>query len=188
MGPRPKDKKTLQKPNQGDVHLLLNAKCRILQCWPRLGTFRRGTDNADYFFWKSSDSLIYTGINVSLVEAFLAHNKVKANDNTSSHIHIHLHKYKDASILWCSQQAKQLLPRGYYEEVSKFLQCFWKESVDAKKEGKLDEQEAEPIRLSLFKLILSWALDTSNIFFWTNLILPMELHGKIHQYWLTGSS
>jgi hypothetical protein len=64
-----------------------------------------------------------------------------------------------------------LLLRAYYNDIEKFLTSYRKETVDAKKEGKLDEQEADPISWPLFKLILSWALDTSNIFVWTYSIL-----------------
>jgi hypothetical protein len=98
----------------------------------------------------------------------LAHKKQKANGNTSSHVQ--LPKYHDA-ILWGSQQVKQLLPRAYYNDIEKFLPSYRKETVDAKKEGKLDEQEADLISWSLFKLILSWALDTFNTFVWTYSIL-----------------
>jgi hypothetical protein len=124
----------------------------------------------DSFYWKNSHDLIYTGINVSLVKAFFAHKKVKANGNTPSHVQ--LCKYNNA-ILWGSQEAKELLPRGYYEEVDTFLlQSFTrKETIEAKKVGKLDEQEADPISQALFQLILSWALDTWNIFAWTYSIL-----------------
>jgi hypothetical protein len=115
----------------------------------------------DFFYYKNTHDLIYTGINVQMVKAFLANKKLKANGKTSSHVQ--LRKYHDA-ILWGSQQAKQLLPRAYYDEIEKFLTSYRKETVDAKKEGKLDEQEADPITWSLFKLILSWALDTSNVF------------------------
>jgi hypothetical protein len=53
----------------------------------------------DLFHYKNTHDLIYTGINVQMVKAFLAHTKHKANDNTSSHIQ--LCKYNDA-ILWGS--------------------------------------------------------------------------------------
>ena len=72
----------------------------------------------DSFYWKNLHDLIYTGINVSMVTAFMAHKKVKVNGNTSSHVQ--LRKYNNA-LLWGSQEVKQLLPRGYYEEVDKFL-------------------------------------------------------------------
>jgi hypothetical protein len=88
----------------------------------------------DSFFWKNLHDLIYTGINVSMVKAFMAHKKVKANGNTSNHVQ--LCKCNDA-LLWGSQEVKQLLPRGYYKEVDKFLQSFRKESVDAKKKENL---------------------------------------------------
>jgi hypothetical protein len=67
-----------------------------------------------------------------MVKAFMAHKKVEANGNTSSHVQFR--KYNDA-LMWGSQAAKQLLPRGYYKKVDKFLQSFRKETVDAKKEG-----------------------------------------------------
>jgi hypothetical protein len=102
----------------------------------------------DSFHWKNSHDLIYAGLNVSLVKAFLANKKLKGNGNTSSHVQ--LRKYHDA-ILWGSQEASQLLPKDYYFEMDKFLQSYRKETVDAKKEGKLDEQEADPISWSLFK-------------------------------------
>ena len=92
----------------------------------------------DSFYWKNLYDLICTGINVSMVKAFMAHKKVKANGNTSSHVQ--LCKYNDA-LLWGSQEVKELLPRGYYEEVDKFLQSFRKETVDAKKKENLSSKK-----------------------------------------------
>jgi hypothetical protein len=73
-----------------------------------------------------------------MVKAFVAHKKVKANGNTLSHVQ--LCKY-NVFLLWGSQAAKQLLPRGYYEEVDKFLQSFRKETVDAKKKKNLTSKK-----------------------------------------------
>jgi hypothetical protein len=94
--------------------------------------------NPDSFYWKNLHDLIYTCINVSMVKAFMAHKKVKANGNTLSHVQ--LCKYNDA-LLWGSQEVKQLLPRSYYREVDKFLQSFRKETVDAKKEENLTSKK-----------------------------------------------
>jgi hypothetical protein len=153
--------------NQGDVRLLLFELQRLLRCWrPKLSEEDRVS--LDLFHYKNTHDLIYTGINVQMVKAFWAHKKQKANGNTSSHVQ--LRKYHDA-IMWGSQQAKQLLPRAYYDDIEKFLISYRKETVDAKKEGELDEQEADPISWSPFKLILSWALDTSNICVWSYSIL-----------------
>jgi hypothetical protein len=73
--------------------------------------------------------------------------------------------------MYGAQQALQLLPRGYYDKIEKFLNSFRKETIEAKKEGKLDKQEVDPISWSLFNLLLSWALP------WTLLIF---LYGHIH--------
>ena len=57
----------------------------------------------DSYFWKNTHDLIYTGINVRMVKAFLAHNKKhQVNGKTSSHVQ--LHKYSDAitAVNWLS--------------------------------------------------------------------------------------
>jgi hypothetical protein len=111
------DETKLQESNQGDVHLLLFELQRLLQYWhPRLSEADRV--NQDFFHYKNTHDLIYTGINVQMVKAFFANKKQKANGKTSSHIQIW--EYHDA-ILWGSQQAKQLLPRAYYDEIEKSL-------------------------------------------------------------------
>jgi hypothetical protein len=61
-----------------------------------------------------------------------------------------------------------------------------KETVDAKKEGKLDEQEVDPITWSHFKLILSWPWKPLPSSYGHRMDIfhsAMELHGKIRQYW-----
>jgi hypothetical protein len=81
-------------------------------------------NNRNSFFWKNKHDLLYTGINVSLVKAFLAHKKIKDDGNTSSHVQ--LHKYNDA-IMYGVKQALQLLPRGYYDKIDKFLNSLLKQ-------------------------------------------------------------
>ena len=103
-----------------------------------------------------------------MVKAFLENKKLKINRKTSSHVQ--LHKYHD-TVLWGSQQASQLLPRAYYKEIEKLLSSYRKENVVARKEGNLDKQEANPISYLLYKVILSWVLDTKNVFVWTYSIL-----------------
>jgi hypothetical protein len=46
----------------------------------------------------------------------------------------------------------------------KSFELHGKETVDAKKEGRIDEQEVDPITWSLFKILLSWAVETYNVF------------------------
>ena len=84
----------------------------------------------DSFYWKNTHDLVYTGMNVHMIKAFLANKKLKINGKTSSHIQ--LRKYHDA-VLWGSQQASSLLPRAYYEEIEKFLTSYRKVTVIARK-------------------------------------------------------
>ena len=96
----------------------------------------------DMFWWKNKHDLIYTGLNVWFVKAFLAHKKKKENGKTCSHVQ--LRKFHDA-ILFGAKKANEQLPKAYYEEMEKYLDAFKKETVEARKDGMLDEQEADPI-------------------------------------------
>jgi len=119
--------------------------------------------NEDMFWWKNKQDLVYEGLNVQMVKAFLATKKKKPNGKTCSHIQ--LRKYYDA-ILFGAKKANQQLPQSYFEEMERFLNAFKKEMVGARKDGMLDEQEADPISWVLFRLILEWALVEQNIFLW----------------------
>ena len=74
-----------------------------------------------------------------------------------------MQKYKDA-VLHGSKCGKQLLPTNFCVEIEAFLGACEKEKNKAKKEGNLDEQEADPISFTLHKMICLWALETKNIF------------------------
>jgi hypothetical protein len=64
--------------------------------------------------------------------------------------HVQLRKCNDA-ILWGAKTSHECLPLSYYEEMDKFLVAFKKETTFlAKKDGMLDEQEADPITWTLF--------------------------------------
>ena len=86
--------------------------------------------------------LVYSGLNIKFIKAFLAHSKKKKNGKMCSNSN--LRKYKD-SILWGSGQAKCPLPSLFYDEMDKFLKSFKKETKKAAKDGLLDENEADPI-------------------------------------------
>jgi hypothetical protein len=122
----------------------------------------------DMFWWKNKFDLIYEGLNVEMIKAFLGFKKRKENGKCSSHVQ--LRKYNDA-ILWAAKTSHQRLPLSYYEEMDKFLVAFKKETTIARKDGMLDEQEADPITWTLFRKILQWALERKNIYLWVFSIL-----------------
>jgi len=117
----------------------------------------------DMFFHRNTEDIVYAGLNVQMILSFMAHKKRKPNGKICSHVQIR--KYNDA-ILWGANQAKQLLPSSYYEEMKNFLDAFKKTAATAKSEGQLDEQEADPINPTFFRCILRWALAERNIFIW----------------------
>ena len=74
-------------------------------------------------------------------------------------------KCKDA-ILWGAKVARQCLPTSFYEEIDGHIASYKKVHTKAKKEGDVDEKEADPIPLTLYYSILKWAVEGNNIFVW----------------------
>ena len=79
----------------------------------------------DHHWNKHDRNLVYTGLNVKFVKAFLAQVKKEKNGKLCSNSNIR--KYKDA-ILWGSSQAKSPLPFSFYNEIDRFLKSFKKEA------------------------------------------------------------
>ena len=74
-------------------------------------------------------------------------------------------KYKDA-ILWGAKVAGQRLTTSFYEEIDAHIASYKKLYIKAKKEGDVDEKEADPIPLSLYQSMLKWAIEANNVFVW----------------------
>ena len=73
----------------------------------------------DHHWNKNDRDLIYAGLNVKFIKAFLAQAKKKKNGKLCSNSNIC--KYKDA-ILWGSSQAKSPLPSSFYNEIDRYPQ------------------------------------------------------------------
>lgn len=150
-------------------------------------------NNADMYYHKNKYDILYEGLNVEMFKAFLASRKVKISGKTTCHDH--LRKYKDA-VLWGAGQAGVDLPSTFYSEMEKFLHSFKKETRKAKKDGLLDEQEADPIPFTLFRQLLKWAVDGSNMFLWVYTILQWNCMARsvnigvlgIHNFSIGGDS
>ena len=125
----------------------------------------------DHHWNKNDRDLVYEGLNVKFLKAFMAQVKVKKNGKLCSNSNIR--KYKDA-ILWGSSQAKSPLPSSFYNEIDRFLKSFKKEAKEAAKDGILDEKEADLISWTLFKLILKWAMEAGIMLVWTFSLLQWD--------------
>ena len=115
------------------------------------------------YYYNNTHDLIYTGINVKVIKAFLASIKKKSNGKTCSHVQ--LRKYHNA-IVHGAEKAGQTLPDSYVREMKKFLASFEKETRKAKNKDELDEQESDPIPFQLYRLICEWAILTGDLFVW----------------------
>jgi len=127
------------------------------------------------FHHTNDRDIIYEGLNVNLVLAFLVTKIIKANGKMSSVSDIS--KYNDA-IKWGAGVAEQRLPTEYYEKIEKFVAAYKKEHAGAKKEGNVDEREADPINASLFTLICKWAVEEMNIFIWVFSLLMWHMMAR----------
>jgi len=120
------------------------------------------------FYHKNTRDIIYNSINHKFFLAFLAEKKNLPDGKLASYTTIR--KYNDA-ILWGCHQANESLPLSYIDGVNAFLRGYKKETIKAKMIGNLNEEEADAIPFDLFICILTWALESNNIFVWVFTIL-----------------
>ena len=134
----------------------------------RLVTQAKKEDPVKFHHTNDRD-LIYNGLNVMVIKAFLSEVKKKKVDDDGNILTLSsvsdLKKYDDA-IKWGSRIAGEPLPSSYYRDIDAFIQAYKKEYKAAAKEGKTDTQEADPITVALFRLICQWAVEEGNMYVW----------------------
>ena len=123
------------------------------------------------FYWKNTKDIVYKGLNIKFLKAFVATETKKPSGKTSSYEHIP--KYFDA-VQWGAKEADCLLPVLFYQAKEKFLAAFKKKVANTKK-GNTDETESDPIPIDLYQLICTWAVKEGNIMLWIWTILQWNL-------------
>jgi hypothetical protein len=88
-----------------------------------------------------------------------------------------MRKVHDA-ILFGARTVKEVLSTSYYSEMDSFLTSFQKECAVAASQGNVDAKSADPISFSLFRLILTWAIEKGNIYVWVWTILQWNLMAR----------
>ena len=111
----------------------------------------------------SGRDIIYQGLNVEMVLAFLSGTKIKPNGKLYSQID--RRKYADA-ILWGAGTVAVKLNSRYSVMIDKFLSDYQKEYTKAKGDGNVEENAADAIPFSLYVQLLEWSLEEHNIFVW----------------------
>ena len=124
-------------------------------------------------FYKNEYDILYAKLPVQIVKAFIAASKIKSIDSNGVETYYsfdQLRKYKDA-ILYGAKRAKYALTPQFKQELKVFIDSLKKESQKAKKEGKVDEHEADPITFQLYQEICKTAIKKGNAFLWCFTVL-----------------
>ena len=117
-----------------------------------------------YFFdGKFKEDICYAGLNSKFLLHFMVSSKNKEGGKMKSIGD--LRKYKDA-VMWGAKISGEQLPTTFYVMLDAFLSGYKKEFQKGKKEGLVDESAADPIPISVYKLILRWALEENNLLVW----------------------
>ena len=120
-------------------------------------------DASKYYYGRYKYDLVYSGLNVNYLLHYMMSNSKKASGKVKSKDD--MRKYKDA-VMWGAQVAGERLPTKFYKEMDKYLLSYKKQFIKAKKDGDVDETEADPIPVTLYQEILRWAIEENNIFVW----------------------
>ena len=83
-------------------------------------------------------------------------------------------KFYDA-LKFGSKISKRLISVHFYADVDQFIACYKREHASAKKDGNTDEKEADAISSTLFKLLMTWAIEEGNVFVWCFSLLMWHL-------------
>ena len=127
-------------------------------------------------FHNSTHDFIYTKLPSAITKAYLsdpAQKYKKRRDPAAPQMQYgfdHIRKHHDA-ILYGANRAKEQLPHGYGQDMKQYLDSLKKSKVRAKKDGELDENEADPIGMPLYHLICEWAISIGDIFLWVFTVL-----------------
>jgi hypothetical protein len=131
-------------------------------------------------FHNNTEDLVYNGINVDIVLAFLAAQKVLTSKRQNGKFRTHgdMQKFGNA-IQFGAREANQVLPESYYTKVVyDFFPAYKKETVQKKIAGEMDSKDSDPITFPLYRLICQWALRTGNVFLWVFTVLQWNCMGR----------
>ena len=113
-------------------------------------------------YHRQEEDFIYKQLNVKMIQAFMSANKFKPG-TTNQYGFVHIRKYHNA-IQYGAMRAGESLPEQYTVEMTRYLNSSKKEKNQAKKDGQLDEKEADPISFSLYSSICEAAIKLGDIF------------------------
>jgi len=119
-----------------------------------------------FFHRNDKFDLVYAGLNVDFVLKFLVQREKKADGNFRTFDD--MRKYKDA-INYGASVRNEFPSSHFFQTLGKYLASYQKKTTSAKKEGKVETKEADPITVELYCIVNQWAFEEGNILilFWT---------------------
>ena len=149
----------------------------------RISSAEEKADPTMKVFHTCDRDIVYEGLRIDMVLSYMAATKKKdaQGDGQKIYSYTHMRKINDA-ILFGARTVNEILSSSYYSEMDSFLTKFKKETADTRSRGKMDEKSADPISFSLFRLILTWAIERGNILCEGVDHSTMEPDGEIHAY------
>ena len=117
------------------------------------------------YTFNKTETMTYRGFNVMFFKAFLSDCKVKKIEDEKIYLKSYddMRKYYDA-IVWAAKTAGEKLPENFFVEMDKWKASYKKECAQAKADGRVEENDAEPIGATLFEMMMCWAIAENNIF------------------------
>ena len=133
-------------------------------------------DPSMYYFDGDEYDLKYAGLDPQYILAFLA--ELKNSKAGGKYYGVsHMSKFYDA-IKWGSVLANQRLSTNFYSKLDTFLAAYKREYADQKKEGNVDEREADAISSTLLTMLMKWAVLEGNVFVWAFALLMWHLMAR----------
>ena len=129
-------------------------------------TEEQKSDKLNYH--NSERDFVYEILPAMLVQAYISTHKNKPTSTIQKPEHYGydtLRKYADA-VLYGATRSKKLLSVEYKQSMKVFLDSLEKECVAAKKRGEVVNEEADPIRFPLYRLICDYAIHIGDAFLW----------------------
>mgnify|MGYP000441453977 CR=1 FL=1 len=110
----------------------------------------------------------YAKLDAEIVKAYIASIKIKSNGQMMSHEN--LRKFKDVIIYFAAKERNERynIHPNVLNELKVYINSLKKEVVEAKKKGKTDEKEADPICEALYELL---TVSSLVIFSWVQTVL-----------------
>jgi len=129
--------------------------------------------NKSRHYHKTTHGIVYDKFPTHFLQSFLS-NQWKDEEKQIKYTYDHLRKYHDA-VLKCAEYSPYDLPRGYRIQMVPYLDNLKKQLTLAKSDGKVSEQDADPICFGLYEQLCTWAVMTGRIFVWIFLVLQWNL-------------